>query len=62
MYDINITCAVPPLCTDMSGITTFLNTPAVKTALGVPSSVTWAPCNDEVRLWGRGALAAGGCV
>lgn len=49
VYNINMTCAVPPLCTDMTGITTWLNTPSVQQALGVKAGITWAPCNDEVR-------------
>jgi hypothetical protein len=58
VYNINETCAVPPLCTDMSGITTYLNTPSVKSSLGVPASVTWAPCNDEVRGASRAPCGA----
>lgn len=33
---------------NLTGMQTYLNTPAVKAALGVPSSVTWTPCNDAV--------------
>jgi len=45
-YNINLTCAVPPLCYDFSDITTYLN--SIRDELGVPSNITWSTCNFVV--------------
>lgn len=46
VYDVRIPCQVPPLCYDFSNQGALLNQPNVKTALGVPQSITWADCNS----------------
>mmetsp|Transcript_13756 Transcript_13756/g.47975 ORF Transcript_13756/g.47975 Transcript_13756/m.47975 type:complete len:450 (-) Transcript_13756:97-1446(-) len=45
-YNINLTCAVPPLCYSFADITTYLN--SIRTQLGVPSNITWSTCNFQV--------------
>jgi len=47
-YDMRIKCAVRPLCYDFSNIVTYLNTPAIQTALGVKKK--WGSCNKAVTL------------
>merc|ERR1712021_2103 len=48
VYDIREPCKVKPLCYDFSDLETFLNRNKVKTALGVPSDLTWSSCNFTV--------------
>jgi len=48
VYDIREPCKVKPLCYDFSDVETFLNSNKVKTALGVPSDLTWSSCNFTV--------------
>uniref|UniRef100_A0A6B2L621 Carboxypeptidase n=1 Tax=Arcella intermedia TaxID=1963864 RepID=A0A6B2L621_9EUKA len=50
VYDVTIPCAVQPLCYDFSDADTFLNSAAVKQALGVPSNVTWTDCSQDVYM------------
>jgi cathepsin A (carboxypeptidase C) len=46
-YDIRIPCEVPPLCYDFSGITSFLNSASVQSAIGV-NNIQWSSCNFQV--------------
>jgi len=48
-YNIDLQCVPPPLCYDLSNITSYLNEASVQTALGVSSSnITWEACNNQV--------------
>merc|ERR1712203_489819 len=42
-YDMRIKCEKPPLCYDFGKVETFLNTPAVQTAIGATKK--WSSCN-----------------
>jgi len=46
IYNIDLQCNPPPLCYDLSNITSYLNLPSVQQALGVNG--TWEACNDQV--------------
>ena len=48
VYDVRIPCDSPPLCYDFSNIDSFLNSDAVREALGVNRS--WTECNMGVHL------------
>jgi len=48
VYDVTIPCEVQPLCYDFSDADTYLNSDAVKAALGVKSDIDWVDCNTEV--------------
>jgi len=56
VYDIRKTCE-GPLCYDFSAADAFLNSEAVRAALGVPQDVAWSECNMAVHaaFTGEGA-------
>mmetsp|Transcript_8398 Transcript_8398/g.16277 ORF Transcript_8398/g.16277 Transcript_8398/m.16277 type:complete len:439 (-) Transcript_8398:353-1669(-) len=48
LYDVREKCEHPPLCYDFSDVTTYLNQPDVKQALGVKKK--WSSCNRLVDM------------
>eukprot|EP00657_Telonema_sp_P-1_P005590 TRINITY_DN23072_c0_g1_i1.p1 TRINITY_DN23072_c0_g1~~TRINITY_DN23072_c0_g1_i1.p1 ORF type:complete len:281 (-),score=70.93 TRINITY_DN23072_c0_g1_i1:143-985(-) len=48
-YDMRIKCAKPPLCYDFSNVGTYLDSPAVRSALGVGTR-KWSDCNRLVAM------------
>lgn len=53
-YDVTKQCAVPPLCTNMTPLTDFLNSATVQQTLGVNPPTVWQVCSDSV----NGAFAS----
>jgi cathepsin A (carboxypeptidase C) len=50
-YDIRKECEVPPLCYDFSYVSTFMNSPETRKALGVDKhSHKWESCNMGINL------------
>jgi cathepsin A (carboxypeptidase C) len=48
-YDMRVKCAKPPLCYDFSNVGTYLDTPEVRTTLGVGNR-KWSDCNRAVAM------------
>eukprot|EP00656_Telonema_subtile_P037782 TRINITY_DN4213_c0_g8_i1.p1 TRINITY_DN4213_c0_g8~~TRINITY_DN4213_c0_g8_i1.p1 ORF type:complete len:455 (-),score=118.09 TRINITY_DN4213_c0_g8_i1:255-1619(-) len=48
-YDMRLKCAKPPLCYDFSNVGTYLDSAAVRAALGVGSR-KWSDCNRAVAV------------
>merc|ERR1712167_216512 len=49
-YDLRLKCGANPLCYNFTAMETFMKSPAVKKALGIPAGHNWVECNRLVDM------------